>query len=135
MCLRLVGKISVNPSDCIPMTNPAAMRNPAIDCILALGESDIPAQKIPPSAFLLAFTRAFKQNRESVETQEIPQFFVEEMREILAAPSIPDTHDIILATREAITELEEAGDRQGAQVLSVSLTILQAKFAREVQKN
>lgn len=117
------------------MTNPAVIRNPAIDCILALGESDIPAQKIPPGAFLLAFTKAFKQNRESVETQEIPQIFVEEMKKIFAAPSIPDTSDIILATREAIAELEEAGDRQGSLVLSVSLTMLQAKFASEIQNN
>lgn len=117
------------------MANPAAMRNPVIDCILALGESDIPDQKIPPGAFLLAFTKAFKRNRESVETQEIPQLFVEEIKIILAAPSIPDTHDIILATKEAITELEGAGDRQGALVLSVSLTMLQAKFAKDVKNN
>lgn len=70
-----------------------------------------------------------------METQEIPQLFVEEIKEILAAPSIPDTHDIMLETREAIASLEKAGDRPGAQVLSVSLTMLQAKFAREVQRN
>lgn len=117
------------------MANPAAMRDPAIDCILALGESDIPAQKIPPGVFLLAFTKAFKQNRGSVETQELPQLFIEELKEILAAPSIPDTSDIILATRGAIAELEEAGDRQGSLVLPISLTMLQAKLASEVQNN
>ena len=111
------------------------MKNPAIDCILALGDSDIPAQKIPPSILLVAFVRAFKRSQESAEEQEIPPLFIEEMKKSLADPVIPDTQATIMTTQKAIAELEEAGDRNGGLILSTALLMLQSKLAKEAQLN
>ena len=133
--MRLVGKLSVNLSICIPMPSSVSTSNPVIDCLLALDDAQIPKQKIPESGLLLAFTKAIKRECEPTEARPLPQIFVEEMKTIIADPNPPNTHDIITATQKAIGELKEMGNSKEALVLSVSLVMLQAKSAKDAQNN
>ena len=130
-----MGKLNVNLSDYIPMPDSISLGNPAIDCLLALDDAQIPKQKIPESSLLLAFTKAVKRECEPTETRALPQIFVEEMKTILADPKPPNTHEIITATQTAIDELKEIGNIKGALVLSTSLMMLQSKFAKDAQNN
>lgn len=117
------------------MTNSAPLRNPVIDCLLALDDAQISKQKIPESGLLLAFTKAFKRECEPTETRALPQLFVEEIKTILADPKPPNTRDIILETQKAIKELKEMGNSNGALMLSISLAMLQSKSAKDAQNN
>ena len=123
------GKAKRNLSYCVPVTNSVPLRNPIIDCLLALDDAQIPKQKIPESSLLLAFTKAYKRECEMNETQPLPQLFVEELKTILADPKPPNTRDIIMATQKAIDELKAVGNSKGAFILSASLAMLQSKIS------
>lgn len=119
-----------------------ADNDPLLECLLALEQlkpSDFPAErKIPPRSLLLAFILANTAVAKSHEARPLPEIFISELKQLLAAPRPPSTHEIIDNTQKAIDDLrtiKEGAPLPKMAALSFTLIMLKAKLRKEARYN
>ena len=124
------------------MAYSSMMKNPAIECLLAMEAADLPAKpKVNSKDMLSAFVVALQKEVEENENRAFPDIFIEELKRLLASGDRPtSTQDLIETSRAALNDLKVKNTGRKEQssqmlVLSLGVEMLIAKLQRDAINN